>query len=56
MQQTPFQQLLTTYRDNSKTKREKGNYFEKLVINFLAWFKNRRFYWTLYMTNPAQIC
>ena len=32
---TPFQQLLATYRDNSKTKREKGNYFEKLVKVFL---------------------
>lgn len=32
---TPFQQLLATYRENSKTKREKGNYFEKLVKVFL---------------------
>jgi predicted helicase len=32
---TPFQQLLSTYRESSKTKREQGNYFEKLVISFL---------------------
>ncbi len=32
---TPFQQLLSIYRKNSKTEREKGNYFEKLVISFL---------------------
>lgn len=32
---TPFQQLLSTYRESSKTKRERGNYFEKLVISFL---------------------
>lgn len=32
---TPFQQLLSIYRDNSETQREKGNYFEKLVIPFL---------------------
>lgn len=32
---TPFQQLLETYRDNSKTKHENGNYFEKLVKVFL---------------------
>ena len=32
---TPFQQLLATYRENFKTKREKGNYFEKLVKVFL---------------------
>lgn len=32
---TPFQQLLPIYRDNSETQREKGTYFEKLVIPFL---------------------
>ena len=32
---TPFQQLLSIYRDNSETQREKGVYFEKLVIPFL---------------------
>lgn len=32
---TPFQQLLSIYRDNSETEREKGTYFEKLVIPFL---------------------
>lgn len=32
---TPFQELLSIYRDNSETKREQGNYFEKLVIPFL---------------------
>lgn len=32
---TPLQQLLSIYRKNSKTEREKGNYFEKLVISFL---------------------
>ena len=36
MQQTPFQRLLTIYRDNSKTEREKGSYFERLVIKFLT--------------------
>lgn len=32
---TPFQKLLSNYRVASKTKREQGNYFEKLVISFL---------------------
>lgn len=32
---TPFQELLSIYRDNAETKREQGNYFEKLVIPFL---------------------
>lgn len=38
---TPFQQLLSIYRKNSKTEREKGNYFEKLVSSFLQ--NNERF-------------
>lgn len=32
---TAFQQFLSKYRENSETQREKGNYFEKLVIPFL---------------------
>ena len=32
---TPFQQLLQKYRETSQNKREKGDYFEKLVLHFL---------------------
>ena len=32
---TAFTRLLETYRDASKTEREKGDYFERLTITFL---------------------
>jgi len=35
--QTPLQQILNTYRSSSKTEREKGTYFEKLIITFFKY-------------------
>lgn len=32
---TPLQQLLTRFRDASQTQREKGTYFEELIIQYL---------------------
>ncbi|MCX7545509.1 DEAD/DEAH box helicase [Marinicella gelatinilytica] len=43
--QTPLQQILNTYRSSSKTEREKGTYFEKLIITF---FKYEARYKALY--------
>lgn len=33
--QSPLRQLLTQFRDASRTEREKGNYFERLAVAFL---------------------
>lgn len=32
---TPLRKLLSQYREASKTEREKGTYFERLVIVFM---------------------
>lgn len=32
---TPLQTLLDTYRSSSMTEREKGTYFEKLIVTYL---------------------
>ncbi|GAA4823542.1 DNA damage-inducible protein [Marinicella pacifica] len=36
-EQTPLHQILNTYRSSSKTEREKGTYFEKLIITFFKY-------------------
>jgi predicted helicase len=35
MTQTPFQQMLSTFRSVSKSEREKGTYFEELIRTYL---------------------
>ena len=35
MTQTPFQQILSTFRSVSKSEREKGTYFEELIRTYL---------------------
>ena len=42
---TPLQEILSAYRSSSKTEREKGTYFEKLIITF---FKYEAKYKALY--------
>jgi predicted helicase len=42
---TPLQTLLTTYRDAAVTEREKGTYFEELIITYL---RNEATYADLY--------
>lgn len=42
---TPLKQLLQTFRDNAQTEREKGTYFEQLIIQYL---KNEASYKDLY--------
>jgi len=43
--QTSFEKVLTHFRDASVSEREKGTYFEELII---AYLKNEPFYADLY--------
>lgn len=45
MTMTPLRQLLKTFRDTAQTEREKGTYFEQLIVQYL---KNEASYKDLY--------
>lgn len=45
MTMTPLKQLLTTFRNTAQTEREKGTYFEQLIVQYL---KNEATYKDLY--------